>query len=88
MVADLFLFLEPRIGAKPKHVVVGKSRTAERPGKNHFLLGRWVKPESVGAFNFHSHILSPMCKRNNPFDSFAAALYLPGLKAEVSREVN
>ena len=46
------------------------------------------KPESVGAFNFHSHILSPMCKRNNPFDIFAAALYLPGLKAEVSREVN
>ena len=29
-----------------------------------------------------------MCKFNNSFDSFAAALYLPGLKAGVSREVN
>jgi len=56
VVADLFLFLEPRIGAKPKHVVVGKSRTAERPARI-ILLGRGIKPEFIGAFNFHSQIL-------------------------------
>ena len=88
MVTDLFLFLEPRIGAQPKHVVVGKARTAKRPGQHHLLLGRWVKTESVSALDLHSATLYKMCKFNHPFDSFAAALYLPGLKAGVSREVN
>ena len=86
MIADSLLPLEPRIGAQPQHVVVGKSRAAERPGKSHFLLRRRVNPESVGALDFHSHILSDMCKYSNTYDTFGVALYLPGLKAGVSRE--
>ena len=86
MIADSLLPLEPRIGAQPQHVVVGKSRAAERPGKSHFLLRRRVKPESIGALDFHSHILYDMCKYSNPYGTFGAALYLLPLKGEVSRE--
>ena len=47
-----------------------------------------VKPELVGALNFHvSHHIRSLCKMQpTKPDCFAAALYLPGLKAEVSRE--
>ena len=55
VVAHPFLPLHPGIRAQAKHVVVGKARAAERAGKSQFLLGRRVKPESVGALDIHSH---------------------------------
>jgi hypothetical protein len=37
----------------PEHRVIDEARTAKRPGKNHFLLGRWVEPESVCTLDVH-----------------------------------
>ena len=92
MIADPLLFLEPRIGAKPKHVVVNEPRAAERPGKDMLLLGRWVEPESVGALHVHSHIILDLCKDGQPNGgcerkghASRAALSLPGMNAGVSR---
>lgn len=87
MVADPLLFLEPRIGAQPEHVVVGKARATERPGEDLFLLGRRVEAKAVGALDLHgSHYTKAPCKpQTQEPDRFAVALYLPGLKAGVSR---
>ena len=82
MIADALLLLEPRIGAQPQHVVVGKARAAESPSKIDFLLGCRVEPESVGALHFHaSHGISFPCN-NQPTNRRRA--FLLGLKAEVS----
>ncbi|CAB3774107.1 hypothetical protein LMG29542_07586 [Paraburkholderia humisilvae] len=62
MVAEMLLPLIPGIGAWPEHMVVRKARAAERPGKNRFLPGRWVEPESVRALDIHSQVLSCLCE--------------------------
>ena len=92
VVADPLLLLEPRIGAQPQHVVVGKASAAERLGKNHFLLRGRVEPESVGALGFHSHSIIDLCKDSKPNGgcerkghASRAALSLPGMNAGVSR---
>lgn len=63
MIPDPLLFLEPGIGSHPKHVVVGKARTPERPGKDRFLLGRRIEPETVGSLDVHSHSILHPCKQ-------------------------
>ena len=83
MVTDTLLSLHPGVSAQAKHVVVGKARAAKRASKDQLLLWRWVKPESVGALNVHSHGVYNMC---NHHGAYGAALYLPGLKSGVSRE--
>ena len=92
VVSDALLLLEPRIGAQPQHVVVGKANAAERLGKNQFLLWRRVEPESVGALDFHSHNILGLCKgsktnggRERKWHASRAALSLPGMNAGVSR---
>ncbi len=92
VVADTLLLLEPRIGAQPQHVVVGKASAAERLGKNHFLLRGRVEPESVGALDFHSHSILDLCKDSKPNGgcerkghASRAALSLPSMNAGVSR---
>jgi len=47
MVADLLLPLVVGISAQAQHVIVDKASAAKRPGKNHFLLSRRVKPKFV-----------------------------------------
>ena len=83
MIADALLSLEPCVGAQPQHVVVDKARAAERPGKHGLLLGRRAAAETIGALDLHSHIPAAMC---GTYERVALALYLPGLKAKVSRE--
>ena len=83
MVTDPLLPQHPGVSTQAKHVVVSKTRAAERASKDHLLLGRWNKPKSVGALYIHSHGVYHMCKHHGPF---GAALYLPGLKSGVSRE--
>lgn len=90
MIVDSLLLFEPRIGAQPEHVVVREARAAERPGKNHFLLGRRVAPETVRALDVHvSHHNRRLCKMQGNADAeqqpTGCAPFLPGLKAEVSR---
>jgi len=90
MVANTFLLDVPSIGAQAKHTIIDKSSTTERPSKGDFLLWRWEKPKSVGTLDFHSHSVLDLCecvKRlvQQP-ERFAFALYLPSLKAGVSRE--
>ncbi len=88
MIADALLVLEPRIRTQPQHVVVSKTHTTERPGKGLFLRGRWIEPELVSAFNFHSQEIAYMYKDNNPLQrrrreqehALRAALSLFGLK--------
>jgi len=69
MVAHTFLALQPSVRAQSKHVVVGKARATERASKDLFLLGRWVKPKSVGALDFHSHNIAQLCKMANRKES-------------------
>lgn len=92
MIPNAFLSLHPRIGAQAEHVVVDKTRTAKRPGEDLLLLGRWVEPESVGAFDVHLPILSISCKDSQPNrrmremgHAARVALSLPGMSARVSR---
>src|SRR5690606_2687151 len=66
VVSDALPLLEPRIGAQPQHVVVGKSSAAERLGKNQFLLRGRVEPEPVRSFDFHSHTILCRCKDSKP----------------------
>ena len=90
VVAHALLPLHPCVSAQTQHVVVGKTCAAERSGKDQFLLGRWVKPESVGALNVHSHIISKSCKDSKLKGVVGlghaqrAALSLPGIHAGVS----
>ena len=42
---------------------LSKTRAAERPGKNQFLLGRREKAKAVGALDLHSHILYQPCEK-------------------------
>ena len=87
VVSDFFFSFKPSVSALAKHVVVCKASAPERPSKGNLLLRGWEKPERVGALNFHvSHHIRSLCKMQpTKPDCFAAALYLPGLKAEVSR---
>lgn len=91
VVAHALLALHPGVGAQPQHVVVSKTSATERASKHVLLLGRWVKPEPVGAFNFHSQSIVQLCKvaiqkgKRVQGHAARAALSLPGLKAEVSR---
>lgn len=85
MVANAFLLCIPSIGAHTEHMIIDKSSTTERPGKGDFLLRCWEKPKSVGALDFHSHSVLDLCER---VKRFALALYLPGLQAGVSQEIN
>ena len=85
MVANTFLLGVPSIGAQAKHTIIDKSSTTERPSKGDFLLWRWEKPKSVGTLDFHSHSVLDLCER---VKRFALALYLPGLQAGVSQEIN
>ena len=83
MVANFFLSFIEGIGTQPEHPVVDKASATKRLGKIQLLLWRWVKPKSVGSLRFHSQIIIALCKKHQ---RFALALYLPGLKAGVSRE--
>jgi hypothetical protein len=53
------------------------------------LLGRWVKPETVGAFNFHLQNISLFCKNINGgrMQTAKPSPYLSGLKVGVSRKL-
>ena len=53
MVANSFLFVEPRIRSQPEHVVVSKTRTTKRPSKDRLLLWRRDKSKAICAFNIH-----------------------------------
>ena len=83
MVANMLLFVVPRIGAKSEHVIVDKASASERLSKVLFLLWRRVKPEAVGSFNIHLHRLTclfKMCKSK-------PSLISPCLKAGVLRDI-
>lgn len=96
MVAHFLLLFIPCISTLPKHVVIGKSRTAKGLSKSHFLLSGWIKPEFVGALNFHLHIMCVLCKIVNKSsifrrkeaglgDTLHHALFLTAVKGSVSR---
>jgi hypothetical protein len=50
-IPDFLLAFIEGIGAVPKHRVIDKTHTPERPGEQDFLLGRGVKPVFVGTFS-------------------------------------
>ena len=87
-VSDSFLTLKLCIGSLAQHVVVGKTGAPERPGKNLFLLRRWVKPESVCPFNFLQNV-SLFCKyiSGGRMQTAEPSPHLLGLKAGVSRKL-
>lgn len=57
MVADSFLFIEPRIRSQSEHVVVGKTRTTKRPSEDSILGRRGVHSKAICAFNIHIHTI-------------------------------
>jgi len=70
-------------------MVVREARAAERPGKNHFLLGRRVEAKAIRALNVHaSHHTKGSCKMQRNTDAeklfcFASPDGLSGLLPQV-----
>ena len=67
MISDSFLALIPRIGSQPEHVIISKTRTSKRRGKNRFLVGCRVEPEFICTLDGHgSHNIIRLCEPKRP----------------------
>src|SRR5690606_29927993 len=90
VIPDSFLSLQPRLGAQPKHVVVGEARATERSGKDRLLLGSRIKPEPVGALDVQGSQLTAFVRDIMYFQPAVRPVGrapFPGLNAEVSRSM-
>ncbi|SFQ14232.1 hypothetical protein SAMN05216419_10734 [Nitrosomonas cryotolerans] len=87
MTPDSFFLGIPSIRANEQHAIIDKSSAPECLGQHSCLLKSWVKSEFVCALNFHSHTLTKIGENTDFSISKTDSLSIPGLKAEVSREL-